>query len=129
MTYIEWLTERQQALLPSDSFTFLDKIPIEIQKRFAVLRLEDGDRFKVVWVGKTVEATVGMSIIGRSVTDLPHIARPLARFRWCVQSKRPYFTVGMSSWSYSNFLQYSALGLPFGDGKRVDEIALLFGID
>ncbi|WP_417319686.1 PAS domain-containing protein [Emcibacter sp.] len=119
--YNHWNEIRGDKHLPSRS----DFNPAAIAPALPhILMLEvhrDPMRFKFRLSGTETVDVMGVNVMGRWIDEFPHTEKVIDRYKWLVETGRPYYNSDKLYWAVKDFHHYTALTLPFSDdGENVN---------
>ena len=120
--YNHWNEIRGNKLLPSRA----DFNPAAIAKALPyilMLEVHPGNpmRFRFRLSGTETVEVMGINAMGHWIDEFPHTEEIIERYKWLVETHRPYYNSDKLYWAVKDFHHYTALTLPFSDdGENVN---------
>ncbi len=113
-----WEEARNGGQMPAVSAIDPTKLPVRSLKWLAVFDVvDDGADFRVRLWGSGVAELTGGDCKGRLCSEVEGAKRAMERMGLCCRTGTPYVSGDPLSWSVGKeFVNYSVLMLPFGDG-------------
>jgi hypothetical protein len=113
--YAYWLSCLRPGALPDLSAVDPLLMPPEILPFIVVYAVEPDRALRMRLIGTAVVERTGADLTGRVIEPFGVTAVLHARLTWCLKHRRPYLAHGQVPAAERDFIQFTALAVPFGD--------------
>lgn len=126
--YVYWTQLPKEGGLPVVNHIDPLSLPRSALSMLAVLDVSEED-FRVRLAGTDLTDMLGKEFTGTRISQLPDADHGVARLRWSVRNRNPYYARSSLTWAEKRFRNYGVLTLPFGRADVVDRLVLVFDFE